>query len=229
MRNNGISITSITALILFVFVSCSSQDEPHFDPLINYLALGDSYTIGQGVQESQRWPNLLSVEIEKNKYEIESTRIIAQTGWTTKDLLNAITDVQSGQYNLVSLLIGVNNQFQGQPFDIFSTEFDSLLNKSIAFAGAKDRVFVLSIPDYGVTPFGSNNAVQIAQEIDIYNNYIKQRCIEQEIIYVDVTGISRQLGSSTGALAEDNLHPSGLQYSKWVEAALPSVLDILDK
>lgn len=131
------------------------------------------------------------------------------------------------RYNLVSLLIGVNNQFRGQPFETFIIEFDSLLNISIELAGGKENVFVLSIPDYGVTPYGSEKKEQIAEELNMYNNYMKKKCLDQDIPFVDVTKISRELGASQGSLALDKLHPSGIQYSKWAEQALPYVLDIL--
>ena len=229
MRTYIITNTIVTAFFALVFVACKSQDEIQIDLPINYLALGDSYTIGQGVEEPQRWPNQLSEKLEENGYEVGMTKIIAQTGWKTSDLLNAIPDTISVDYNLVSLLIGVNNQFGGQPFEIFNTEFDLLLNKSIELAGGKERVFVLSIPDYGVTPFGTNNSEQIAQDIDMYNDYIRQRCIDQGISFVEVTEISRQLGNSQGSLAPDNLHPSGSQYSKWVEETLPKVIEILSE
>ncbi|MGK0391245.1 MAG: acyl-CoA thioesterase-1 [Maribacter sp.] len=217
----------LTALFITT-ISCHEDEIQIIEPeSIAYLALGDSYTIGQGVEESQRWPNQLSERLEENDYEISRKNIIAQTGWKTSDLLNAIENVSPEDYNLVSLLIGVNNQFQNQSFEIFNTEFDSLLNKSILFAGTRERVFVLSIPDYGVTPFGSNNSEQIAQELDMYNNYMKQRCLDEDVPFIDITGISRQLGNSPGALASDNLHPSSSQYTNWVEEILPVVLEIL--
>jgi lysophospholipase L1-like esterase len=220
--------TTVTALLVLTLNACKSQDEIQVNKPINYLALGDSYTIGQGVEELQRWPNQLTVKLVENGYEVVKTDIIAQTGWRTSDLINAIPDTLAG-YNLVSLLIGVNNQFRGQPFGIFSTEFDLLLDKSIALAGGKEGIFVLSIPDYGVTPFGSSKSEQIAQDIDRYNDYIKEKCVEQDIPFVDVTLISRLLGDSPGALASDNLHPSGFQYKKWMEAAFPKVIEILAK
>lgn len=217
----------ILVLLALVFITCKQQADLQIDLPINYLALGDSYTIGHGVEAAQSWPNQLSEKLEENGYAVEKTTIIAKTGWQTSDLLTAIADTVLMDYNLVSLLIGVNNQFWGQPFEIFNTEFDSLLHKAIALGGGKENVFVLSIPDYGVTPFGSNNRQRIALKIDQYNAYIKQKCIEEAILFVDVTTISRTLGDSEGALAVDNLHPSGSQYAKWVEVTLPKVKGIL--
>ena len=130
-------------------------------------------------------------------------------------------------YNLISLLIGVNNQFWGEPFDLFQSEFDSLLNITIDLVG-KERLFIVSIPDYGVTPFGSNNSENIAEDIDMYNNYIEERCSSEGLAFIDITEISRQLGDSEGALASDNLHPSGSQYAKWVEELFPIVLNLIE-
>lgn len=222
--------------VSLVFTACSTQDEAPSDRQpnnnnvpINYLALGDSYTIGQGVEESDRWPNQLGEKLRENGFVIHKIDIIARTGWTTSNLLNALDTSDSYNYNLVSLLIGVNNQYQNQPFEIFTVEFDSLLHRSIDMAGGAERVFVLSIPDYGVTPFGSNNSEYIAQEIDKYNDYIRQRCMERNIPFIDITEISRQMGDSQGSLAEDQLHPSGIQYTRWVEKVLPLVTDIVSK
>jgi len=214
-------------------ISCTKQQNDIGEELVgdpvSFLALGDSYTIGQGVAESQRWPIQLGERLEENDFEIEGVEIIAQTGWTTNDLLNGIANTKLEEYNLVSLSIGVNNQFQGRPFEIFESEFDSLLNRSICLAGSKERVFVVSIPDYGVTPFGSSNSESIGEEIDMYNNYISNTCDMLEIPFIDITEISRTLGDSPGALASDNLHPSGSQYEAWTNEILPVVIEILNK
>jgi lysophospholipase L1-like esterase len=234
-------------LLLFcVLLSCTSDDYAPIDytseeepeeieePIgiqepIKYLALGDSYTIGQGVEESERWPNQLIVELETNDFTVENSEIIAQTGWRTSNLINAIDNSNPQDFNLVSLLIGVNNQFNNQNFDVFISEFNELLQKSISIAGNSGRVFVVSIPDYGVTPFGNSwgNPEQIASELDAYNNYMMQRCAELNIPFINITEISRDLGDSEGALASDNLHPSGAQYTLWVEEILPVVLELI--
>lgn len=216
----------VTILLASVFMACTEQTEMPTELPINYLALGDSYTIGERVDESQRWPNQLRDQLEENGYKIEKPDIIAQNGWSTSDLLEAIPNTPAEEYNLVSLQIGVNNQFRNLSFSIFVNEFDALLEKSIAF-GAKGRVFVLSIPDYGVTPFGRNNREQIGLEIDAYNAYIRRRCRAYDVPFVDVTAISRQLGDGPGSLTSDFLHPSGSQYAQWVEAVLPTVIEIL--
>ena len=224
MKNQVFFISAIV-IVLSLF-SCEEKEAPQPTITVKYLALGDSYTIGQGVEENERWPNQLSAQLESNGIEVQKTQIIAQTGWKTSDLLNGIADSTLNDYDLISLLIGVNNQFWSQPLDVFQTEFDSLVNIAIEAVG-KERIFIVSIPDYGVTPFGSSNSENIANDIDMYNGYISERCAEEGFPFINVTEISRQLGDSDGALATDNLHPSGYQYSLWVNEMLPSVLDLI--
>ena len=196
---------------------------------LTYLALGDSYTIGQGVEESMRWPNQLKNKLKSNNVDVSQVDIIAKTGWTTTNLLKAIEEENPTSYDLVSLLIGVNNQFQGKSFTEFENEFDELLSICQTIAGGSKGVFVVSIPDYGVTPYGSayGNAEKIAREIDQYNNYMQRKCREKGIQYIDVTYLSRVLADSEEALVEDQLHPSAFQYSKWIEIINLEVLDLL--
>lgn len=225
---------------ILIFMSCSSDDDTAIEqpivqpPLeveepIQYLALGDSYTIGQGVEESERWPNQLVEELRSNDKQVDRVEIIAQSGWRTNNLIDAIASNNPQGFNLVSLLIGVNNQFSNLDFDIFIAEFNELLQTSINIAGSSERVFVVSIPDYGVTPFGSSwgNPSQIASELDMYNAYMHQRCEELGIPFINITDISRSLGSSQGALS-DGLHPSGMQYALWVDEMLPVVLELVN-
>lgn len=195
----------------------------------SYLALGDSYTIGEGVSEEDRWPMQLQKALLNDSIVIDSLKIIAQTGWTTTNLLSAIETANPGQYDMVSLLIGVNNQYQGKPFALFEEELNILLDKAISIATDASAVFVVSIPDYGVTPFGANNAEQIGLELDEYNAYTKEQCSLRNIPYINITEISRQLGSGSGALASDNLHPSGYQYGRWVGEILPIVVQLLEE
>jgi len=223
-------------LIIFLNMSCTNDkeieviknEEPPIEE-ITYLALGDSYTIGQGVSENLRWPNQLSDSLKTLQYNINTTDIIAKTGWTTRNLLDTIENTELGEYNLVSLLIGVNNQYQNQSFSVFESEFDILLDKSIEIAQSSSKVLVVSIPDYGVTPFGSSNSDKISDEIDMYNAYIATKCEEQNIPFIDITGISRTLGNSNGALATDKLHPSGSQYTQWLNEIIPVVRLLLEK
>lgn len=227
MRSFYSILTIFTALLVLFLLSCKTTEASYVDEPISYLALGDSYTICHGVEEPQRWPNQLSDRLKEKNFVIAKTDIIAKTGWKTSDLLGAMEGKNLDSYNLVSLLIGVNNQYRSQPFDLFESEFNLLLSKSIKIAGGSERVFVLSIPDYGVTPFGANAREGIARDINKYNDYIRNRCKDQDVQFVDITDISRQLGDRPGALVSDNLHPSGSQYTKWVERALPVVTDIL--
>ena len=233
----------VAGCLLTLHISCSTDDMPG-DPIVpmderepvdtavqktyTFLALGDSYTIGQGVEEHMRWPNQLSERLTAMDKEITETEIIARTGWTTGDLIKAINDQKPEQYDLVSLLIGVNNQFRGLPFSNFQSEFDVLLDMAVNLAGGKENLFVVSIPDYGVTPFGAANSATIAAELDTYNAFMEQRCLTDNILFINITDISRALGDSSNALAPDNLHPSGYQYSLWVRDILPGVVELID-
>lgn len=195
---------------------------------LTYLAIGDSYTIGESVSVEDRWPNQLASALSKKGIEISDVKIIARTGWTTANLSKAIQTENPVNHDLVSLLIGVNNQYQGLSFSEFNKEFDALLSTAIQLAHNKnDRVFVLSIPDYGLTPFVKNNQEKIANELDQYNSYMKAKCDQNGIPFIDITTVSRSLGASSGAIADDGLHPSGLQYSKWVDEILPVVTSLL--
>ena len=222
-----ISATFIQVTMMLMLISCQEKAENQADTQpIQYLALGDSYTIGQSVDTSDRWPIQLDAKLKDEGFTVERTDIIAQTGWKTSDLLNAIEGTNLEDYNLISLSIGVNNQFSGIPFEVYTSEFDELLGRIIDAAGAS-RVFVVSIPDYGVTPFGSNNSETIAQELDEYNEYARLKCDTLNIPYINITEISRILGASEGALASDNLHPSGTQYALWVDEMIPTVRDLV--
>jgi len=222
-----------------VFTSCSNDDEPIIEPMedenieeqpsIRFLALGDSYTIGQGVLESESWPFQLRDQLRILDFEVEETKVVARTGWNTQNLIGAIENEDLNNYNLVSLLIGVNNQYQSLAFETFQEDFDQLVTEGIKLAGSIDRVFILSIPDYGVTPFGSTNREQIAIELDMYNAYILKRCEERQLPLVNLTELSRELGDGPDALASDKLHPSALQYQLWVNQMLPTVLELLGK
>lgn len=200
-----ISATFIQVTMMLMLISCQEKAENQADTQpIQYLALGDSYTIGQSVDTSDRWPIQLDAKLKDEGFAVERTDIIAQTGWKTSDLLNAIEDTNLEDYNLISLSIGVNNQFSGIPFEVYTYEFDELLGRIIDAAGSS-RVFIVSIPDYGVTPFGSNNSETIAQELDEYNEYARLKCDTLNIPYINITEISRILAASEGALASDNL------------------------
>ena len=186
---------------------------------IKYLALGDSYTIGQSVEEYERYPIQLATQLEADSIPVDTTIIIAQTGWRTDNLINAIDNANlTDTFDLVSLLIGVNNQYQGKPFSLYETEFPELLQTAIDLAGGdKEKVFVLSIPDYGYTPFGQNNQTSISAALDIYNDYNKTITEAEGISWFDITPISRNGLAQPELVATDNLHPSSEMYRQWVE------------
>jgi lysophospholipase L1-like esterase len=196
-----------------------------------YLALGDSYTIGESVAPSERWPVQLVDTLRGLGFHIEDPLIIARTGWTTDELAAVIKSADpDSSFGLVSLLIGVNNQYRGRSSVSFRLEFRDLLSQAIAFAGNDtDRVFVLSIPDWGVTPFAAGrNRQQIAKEIDIYNAIKQEESDQVGITFIDITDISRRAEEDASLLAPDGLHPSGKMYSEWVLRALPEIERILN-
>ncbi|MTH15186.1 SGNH/GDSL hydrolase family protein [Flavobacterium sp. LC2016-01] len=197
---------------------------------INYLALGDSYTIGQSVCETCRYPEQLKAKLKTIYPETAfSLKIIAQTGWSTSDLIAAInTQNPESNYDLVTLLIGVNNQYQHQDFSVYEKEFPQLLNKAIAFAkGDKKNVIVLSIPDYAYTPFTKNytdeNRMKISSEINQYNTFAENYCISKNVAFVSITDITKQGLSNPSLVASDGLHPSEIAYKMFVERMLPKV------
>ena len=207
-------------LILILLVGCSSHEQK---PPKLYLALGDSYTIGESVEVFERWPNQLVSELNKNSIVFEQAKIIAKTGWTTGELLNAIEEQQIDEsYDLVSLMIGVNNQYRGLSIENFKEEFTVLLKKAITFSKKNETgVVVLSIPDWGVTPFASDrDQNKIAEEIDQFNAVISQVCSNYKVPYIHVTDISRQVTSQPNLVAQDGLHPSSIMYSLWIKKVL---------
>ncbi len=199
---------------------------------VTYLALGDSYTIGESVDVSQRYPVLLANKLRQVGYSVSDPVIVAKTGWTTDELSAGIAARELvGPFDLVSLLIGVNNQYRGRDVDTYRTGFRALLQQAVEFAGGQaERVFVLSIPDWGVTPFAASwNREKIAGEIDHYNAVNREESIKRGVLYVDVTPVSRQASEDLSLIAEDGLHPSGRMYAAWVELALPGVIRILNQ
>lgn len=200
--------------------------------MTKYLALGDSYTIGEGVAESQRYPNQLLEKLNEDITVLRDVQIIAQTGWTTTNLLSAIESTEMvDEYAMVSLLIGVNNQYQGLSIENYRTEFVELLNMSVGFAGNDPtKVIVLSIPDWGVTPFANGrDRDQIAQEIDAFNAVNFEEAQKTGVHYVDVTPISREAANNPNLLAPDGLHPSGIMYEYWADFMLPIAENILSE
>ncbi|RVU01928.1 SGNH/GDSL hydrolase family protein [Mucilaginibacter limnophilus] len=193
---------------------------------LTYLALGDSYTIGESVVYDQNFPNQLTKRLNIAGYKVSQPHIIARTGWTTNELIDAIErEKVTEKFDFVTLLIGVNNQYRGYDINVYRKEFVELLNTAISFAnGKKDHVFVVSIPDYGVTPFGmSRDPQKIAQEIDAYNAINKEESVKAGVNYVDITPISRQAATQPDLVAADGLHPSAKMYTAWVNLLEPAV------
>ena len=205
---------------------------PPADGALRYLALGDSYTIGEAVQPEDRWPVRLVDALRTRGLSIADPTIIAKTGWTTDELSAAIDAADpQGPYDLVSLLIGVNNQYRGGSLDQYRTEFRALLNRAIAFAGGEpERVFVVSIPDWGVTPFAAEDmrsAEEIGARIDAFNAVGQEETRQAGVAFVDITPYSRTAAADRSLVAEDDLHPSGSMYAGWTEHVLPVVADML--
>ena len=195
-----------------------------------YLALGDSYTIGQNVEENQRFPVQLAHKLNEAGMNVAKPTIVARTGWTTADLVRGIEEANlTGTYDLVTLLIGVNNQYQGRDTAEYRKQFRELLNKSVQFANdIEKRVIVISIPDYGVTPFGINNAQRIEAEIDIFNKINREETELKKANYVYITSISRAAKTDPSLIAGDGLHPSGKMYGIWVQAIFSVANNILN-
>jgi len=215
--------------LYFDFKPVKENEEMNSEQL-KYLALGDSYTIGESVDTSLRWPVQLVDRLRDQSINIEDAEIIARTGWTTDELKSGI-EAASPEYNydLVSLLIGVNNQYRGRGIDNFREEFSELLELALAFAGdSPENLIVLSIPDWGVMPFaGNRDRAKIAGEIDEFNRVVREECSEMGINFFDITDISRKASNDPSLVADDGLHPSGKMYGLWVDRIYSYVYDLL--
>jgi lysophospholipase L1-like esterase len=191
-----------------------------------FLALGDSYTIGQGVSGAERWPDQLVDALHGAGVAIDMPEIVARTGWTTDELASAMNGrAFQPPYDLVTLLIGVNNQYGGHDLESYRSGFRALLERAIALAGDRPQhVVVVSIPDWGVTRFGrasGRDGAQIAREIDAYNVENAKIARALHVRYADVTPASRDGGDAEAMLAGDGLHPSAAMYRRWLEAIVP--------
>lgn len=193
---------------------------------LTYLALGDSYTIGEEVSPEQSFPYQLAEQLNKGKHPVSKPTIIATTGWTTDELIEAISksEVAHKKFDFVTLLVGVNDQYRGMSQDNYKAKFKQVLNTAINFAGGnKTHVFVLSIPDWGVTPFAAGQGSAISPQIDQFNTINKQISAAAGVNYLDITGISRQAKNDPDLIAGDGLHPSGKMYLEWVKLSAPMV------
>lgn len=200
---------------------------------VRYLALGDSYTIGESVPEAERWPNQLVDSLRaRNEGTVWSdAEIVATTGWTTANLSNGMdaAQVDTATWDLVSLLIGVNNQYQGLSVEDYANEFGALLDRAVSLTGGRaDRVFVVSIPDYGYTPFGASDQSSISAALQTFNDTCLARTQAAGIAHFNITPISQQHPDTPGLVAPDGLHPSGLQYSLWVESFVEGVRELVE-
>ena len=210
--------------IILASANNNAQDLMLIEP-VNFLALGDSYTIGERVTVSERWPRQLFDSFISRGFLTKELTVIAQTGWTTEVLEEAILSKNLPKdFNLVSLLMGVNDQFLGYDVEWYKPSFEKLLLMAIDLAGGhKDAVFVLSIPDYAYTPFGGGST-SISQGIDAFNNMNKSITESYDITYIDITPISREGLANPSLVASDGLHPSGLMYSRWVSLILEKLM-----
>lgn len=248
---------SLTLLYFSLIMSCSSSEEKFqindseiitndsetiddttVTPTIpngNYkiLALGDSYTIGESVCDTCRFPeqlkDSLALKLEESTFDLD---IIARTGWTTTNLINAINNENpANDYDLVTLLIGVNNQYQQKPFSLYSSEFPQLMDKAIALAkGDNTNVIVISIPDYAYTPYGQSTSdpSKISDELNTYNDFAENYSNQKEVSFIYITDITRQGLINPELVASDGLHPSKLAYSKFVELIRPIAKEKLE-
>ena len=232
-------------LLLLASFSCESDAQienpiietpvipnPEVPGPLKYLALGDSYTIGESVCATCRFPAQLKDSLAQQITDSGMTlKIIAQTGWTTTNLMTAINnETLPNQYDLVTLLIGVNNQYQNKPFSLYQSEFPQLLSKAILLAkGDKNNVIVVSVPDYAFTPFGQGTGDQagITSDINQYNSFAQNYCLQQNVEFVNITEITREGLNDPELVASDGLHPSEKAYTRFVERILPKALTAL--
>ena len=200
---------------------------------LRYLALGDSYTCGEGVEPHRRWPVQLAHALRERGIDIAEPHVIATTGWTTDELAEGIAAAQPlGHFDFVTLGIGVNDQYRGHSVAEYRAQLTSLLDTAIALAGGRvERLMMLSIPDWGVTRFARHegrDAAAVGREIDAFNAAARAMCEARRIPFVDITPASRDDADSEAMLVHDGLHPSGAMYARWVEVALPVAHRLLD-
>jgi len=235
------------SFFIFIALACTEKEQPREMEEINqgailnetqipdtsytYLALGDSYTIGESVLQEERFPVQLETVFKQNGYKMDRTKIVAKTGWTTDELASGIkNETLATSYNLVTLLIGVNNQYRGRDSEEYRIQFKELLETAISFAtNNPQNVIVISIPDYGATPFAaSRNPEKIGKEIDLFNKINREETQYANARYVDITPISKQAKDKPELVAADGLHPSKEMYRLWVEQIFPKAKEIVE-
>jgi lysophospholipase L1-like esterase len=235
--NTFLKTTLLLPLFLTLFLisaNCQTnkENQKYEKEPIRYLALGDSYTIGTAINPENSYPYQLADTLRMMGISVDTTQIIATNGWTTTDLKNGIQEADpSSGFDMVSLLIGVNNQYQGKEIELYKAEFRELLEQAIGFAGGKaDRVIVISIPNYGVTPFAaSRNPEKIGTELIEYDRIAKEISGEYDIPFINITPISELATDDLSLLASDELHPSAKMYSMWIGEILPTVTKIIEQ
>lgn len=231
-----------TALLCTLLIGCATQaDQPGAAPAarpteppsapLRYLALGDSYTIGEGVGAAERWPAQLVTLLRQEQIDMAEPVIVAETGWRTYELLDAIERAGlEGSFELVSLLIGVNNQYRGGDLAEYRSQFRQLLQQALRFAGDRpQRVLVLSIPDWSVTPFAvDRDRPRIQAEIELFNAVNREEAERAGVQYIDIGEIARRAATDQALIADDGLHPSGAMYAAWARQALPAARSALE-
>lgn len=229
MKKNYFLILSLILISCSSTVDSTSNQTPE-DPKYTYLALGDSYTIGESVMETERWPVQLAEQLRDRGYKMAAPKIIAKTGWTTEDLLLGMENELNIQrdFDLVSILIGVNNQYQGKRITEYEEDLRTIFRKAVNHSKTMEKgVFAVSIPDYGYTPFGSANQEEISAEIDRFNEVFKRVSEEFNVPFYNITPISRDAKENPDLVASDGLHPSGLMYQYWVDQFVNQVAEKL--
>lgn len=231
-------------LLLFtgisIFLSCGptgslgeiARQAREEEQAYSYLALGDSYTIGEGVAENDRWPLQLTGRLREQGFNMVPPKIIAKTGWTTRNLYKAVENElnYTRKFDLVSILIGVNDQYKEKSKREFEEDLREVFRLALNYSRQRERgVFALSIPDYSVTPFGAENAEEIRAEIDEFNDIYRRVAEEYEVDFYNITPISREAGRDPDLLAEDGLHPTALMYRYWVEEIIEEITQKLPK
>lgn len=214
--------TGLFVIILFAISMAISGQKIHIEPAVSMLALGDSYTIGESVVMDERWPHQFVAALKTQNIKAEEPDYIARTGWTTQQLIQGI-DIQLDRdksYNLVSILIGVNNQYQGLDISIYKPELEKIIKLALAIVRQDaSKIFIVSIPDYAFTPFGEGKEA-VSKKIDEYNAINRELAGKYNISHIDITPISRTGLNKPSLVAGDGLHPSGKQYELWAEAIL---------
>lgn len=224
MQQKLILLTFFVFIVIIIFARSKKNI-----PLKQYtfLALGDSYTVGECVPVFESFPYQTVQLLRKSGYNFNAAEIVAKTGWTTGELQQGIQNtVFQSSYDIVTLLIGVNNQYRGLNIDEYRVDFEKLLRQAISFADKQPgRVFVLSIPDWGVTPFAKGReTVKIAEEIDAYNAINRKIALEYNVNYIDITPGTRLATQDNGLIANDGLHPSGTEYAIWARQLSADIL-----